>query len=207
MNFYVYTHSASTEIVNGVDQDTTALQCATVVLQHPNGSLGFNRGLGADAIKALVHDVVVIERANSPRWMQLKTETISSPAFHSQFTQVVTCSSPLPSLLQELQTVASNHLQAKKNNLRARYNRPHIPLIQTIFNNWISSDGLLVEHVAQELIGSCRALVLWPFSDWGIYANILARSSEEALGPVLQAGTELRIAVRRVKSESELPSW
>jgi hypothetical protein len=207
MIFYVYTHSASSEVIGSADLSATTLQCATVVLQHPGGLVGFNKGLGDDAIKALVHDVVAIECANSPDWRQLSIDTLSSLALHSLFTRGVTCSVPQSGLVQELEIVSSNKLHAKKNRILARHGRPQTPPRRTAFDDWIAADGLLTEDSAQWLINSCETVVLWRFSVWGLYASILNGTSEEALRPVLQAGWKLRVAVEQVHSVSELPVW
>jgi hypothetical protein len=207
MILYVYTHLASSEVADIADQDAAPLQCATVVLQHPEGPVGFNKGLGDDAIKALVHDVVVIECANSPDWMRLRMDAVSSLVLHSQSARGVTCSMPRPDLIQELETVTSNKLQAKKNSILARHGKPYLPLSRTVFDDWIAPNGLLKGRAVRWLINSCQTVVLWRFSVWGMYASILARSSQEALRPVLQAGWTLRIAVEQVHSTSELPVW
>ena len=207
MILYVYTHLASSEVSDIADKDAARLQCATVVLQHPEGPVGFNKGQGDEAIKALVRDVVVIECTNSPDWMQLRMDTLSRLVLHSQSVRSVTCSMPRPDLVKELETVTSNKLQAKKNSILARHAKPQIFLARTIFDDWITPNGLLVDGAVRWLIDSCQTVVLWRFSVWGMYASILARSSEEALEPVLQAGWTLRIAVEQVHSTSELPVW
>jgi hypothetical protein len=208
MILYVCVRPASSEVVDHTDPEIPTLQCATVVLKHPGGSVGFEGG-GDDVIKAIVHDVVAIERANSPGWMQLQADAVSRRALHSQFTSTVTCSAPLPGVLQELEAVSANKLQAKKNIILARHGKSQKPLPRTLFDDWIASNAAFTERSAQWLIDSCQTFALWQFSAWGwdTYALILARTREAALEPVLQAGEALHLPVKRVTSTRELPVW
>jgi hypothetical protein len=207
MILYVYVHPASSEVVSRVDPDTATLQCATVVLRHPGGPVGFDHRPGDDVIKAVVHDVVAIERANSPAWTPLQANAVSRRTLQSMSRATVTCSVPLPGVLQELETVSANKLQARKNLILARYGKPQMSFAQTAFDDWIAPNDAFTERSARWLVDSCQTFALWKFSEWGMHALILSRSSEAALEPVLQAGETLHIAVRQVKTESELPVW
>jgi hypothetical protein len=207
MNLFVYPHSVCSDVSAEPGADQNTLHCATVVLQHSDGPVGFHGKDGDEAIKALVHDVVVIERANSPGWFQLKRDAVSSPALHSQFNRVITCSNPPPSVIHELEAVSLNETQAKKNVILARHGKPQLPLSRTVFDDWVAPNGLLRERGAIWMAGCCQTFIVWSFSDWGLYASILARSADEALEPVFRAANELNAPTRLVQSESELPTW
>lgn len=207
MILYVFTRPASTLLSVDAEKNEGDLQCATVVLQHSEGPVGFDRALGADAIQALVHDVVLVERANKPEWALIEARALSSGTMHRQFRRVVTCSVPDAALLRELETVSSNRRRTKENELLARHRRQARSLIPTVFDDWIAPTGLLRAHAVAWLVESCRIFVLWSFSDRGLYASILGRSVDDALGPALRAGEELGIPVRHVHAESDLPTW
>jgi hypothetical protein len=177
-----------------------------VVLKHPDGSVGFEGG-GDDVIKAIVHDVVAIERTNSPAWKQLQTDTVSTHALHSQFTPTVTCSAPLSGVLQELETVSANRLQAKKNIILARHGKSQRPFTRTFFDDWSAPNDAFTERSVLWLIDSCQTFALWRFSMRGMHALILARTREAALEPVLQAGEALHLPVKQVESTRNLPVW
>jgi hypothetical protein len=207
MNWFIHLHPASTLVCADPDSDADSLHCATVVLQHPNGPVGFDRGLGHEAIRALVHDVVVVERMNSPAWFELKADALSSPALHSQFSRVTTCTRPLPGVLQELETVSCNRRQARKNDLLARHGKPQLPLASTLFDDWIAPNGLIRKRPALSVVNACQTFVVWSFADWGLFASVLGRSAEEALEPVIRAAKDLNASTRQVQSESDLPTW
>jgi hypothetical protein len=207
MILFVYEDASCSRVCADPDSQATTLHCAIVVLQHSDGPLGFNRRNGAEAIKALSHDVVVIEWANSPEWFQLKMDAISSPALHSQFRRVVACSAPLPAVMQELQSVTLNKLRAKKNLILARHGKPQLPLSPTVFDDWIAPNGLVRRRSAIWMAERCHTLIVWSFSDWGLYASILGTSAEQVIEPVLRAARELNARTRQVQSESDLPSW
>jgi hypothetical protein len=162
--------------------------------------------LGSDALKSLVHDVVLIERVNSPGWSQVEMQALSSRVLHSKFRRVATCSAPAPSLVSELETVSMNKTKDQKNQILGRHGKSLLPLDPTHFDDWVMPGGLLRATVALWLIESCQAVVLWSFSDWGLYALVLGRSDDEALEPALRAGRELNIPTRQ-HAESNLPTW
>jgi hypothetical protein len=207
MILHVHTPPACSDVADSAAEGAAAPHCATAVLQHPGGQVGFDRGQGAAAIQALVRDAVAIELANAPDWTRLTDGAVSSRTLHAQFRRVATCSAPGPALLQALDTVASNKLQARKNDVLARHGKPALAPAPTAFDHWVTENGQLVPSSARWLVGSCETLVLWRFSVWGLYASILADSSAAAVEPVLRAAEELRIAVVRAASQSELPVW
>jgi len=207
MILHIHTHSASGDVCSAPESDADTLWSVTVVLQHADGPLGFDHGSGADAMKALVHDVTVIARANSPGWSQLETGAVSSRSLHSQFKRAVTCSVPDQALLKELEMVCLNEKQTKKNELLARHGKPQLALTPTAFDEWIVPDGAIKARSARWLSTSCQVFAVWSFADWGLYASILGRSTEEVLEPVIRAGKELNMPIRRAYRESDMPAW
>jgi hypothetical protein len=204
---YVVQHIAKASVVEVDNSDVLDLQCATVVLQHSDGRVGFDRGSGAQVIRAMVRDVVVIEAANAPEWTTIKQQLVSSQSLHSQFRRVLTCSGPHDELLRDLQVVSSMKALARKNELLARHGRARADIVPTMFDDWISAGGRVRGKVLAHLVDSCWSVAFWLFADWGLYARLPGRSVESATAPILQASQMLGIPVRQLRSEAELPAW
>jgi len=176
-------------------------------LQHPDGPVGFDNRQGADIIKALARDVIVIERANSPEWLQLKMDALPNRPLDTLFMRVISCSIPAPNITKELEVVSSNKKQISLNKIRARHGKPDSPISKTIFDDWITPSGLLREGTVRWMIDVCQTFIIWSFSERGLYASILGHSAEAVLEPVLRAAKELNIPMRQVQSKSKLPVW
>lgn len=207
MMLYFTTQGLSRVSLFDIEADSRDRKCATVVLGHSGGAVGFDRASGEDAIKAIIQDVVVVELANSPDWAAMDRGSISSKSLHSRFRRVVTCTSPSPELLLELQRVSSNKLIAKTNEVLARHGRPIRPVASTVFDDWILTGDRVRGSAITPIVDCCELVAFWSFSDWGLYARVVASTIENATGAVVRAGRLLGIPVKEVPTESGLPTW
>lgn len=207
MFYYLIQHISDVAPFHVNDGETTDLECATVVLQHSSGPVGFERSGGVEALRALVHEGVAIELANGPRWATYSRDLVSSESLHSEFRRVLTCAGPSESLLEELGTISTNLYRIKVNALATRHGRPPVSLAPTVFDGWILPSGRVDWKPLAHLVDSCSSVALWSFSEWGLHAKLLGHGVGGAVAPVFEAGQALSIPLRRVLSEGELPTW
>jgi len=207
MTLYYVVQDLSKVPLVSVDEGGADLECATVVLQHPGGVVGFERDAGTEVIRAIVGDVVVIECANAPHWSTMARQSVASRLLHSKFRRVLTCSDPSSVLLRELESVSLNRVVAKKNEISARHGRPLSVAVPTMFDAWALPNGLVHTRVLSNLVHLCSCVAFWAFADWGLHARIVAATRADAIAPIVQAGQVLGLPVRQVSTESELPTW
>ncbi len=190
-----------------VEAGDTAPPCATVVLQHPGGELGFERGRGAEALRSLVGDVVVVDRSNSPAWVTIPAEHLDNASLHGRTRRPVTCSRPGAELQRELDAAASNTVRAKVNALAERVGREPTPLVPTLFDDWITPDGRVRVSSAARIVAMCDAVCVWTFSDWGLHPRLVGRSRDDLIARVTQAAASLGARTKVAPLEASLPTW
>jgi hypothetical protein len=110
-------------------------------------------------------------------------------------------------LLRELGVNAANKSAAKKNEILSRHGKPLLAVKSTVFDNWITPNGSVRLAAVSYLVESCGCVAFWSFADWGLYARLVSVTIEGAVAPILKVGQILRIPVKQVFSEGELPSW
>lgn len=207
MIFYVMTATVERAPIIADDGSDMPLWCTTVVLRHDSKFVGFNDDEGTPAMRALAHDCVVVEQANSPAWSSTLSDRLSSKTMHSAFRRAATLSTPRPALVDALETVSSNNSRSKQNVILARYGKALLPKAPTIFDDWIADDGKVRRRNAAQIAAACDLFAIWTFSDWGLYAQVISDSSEAALARISRAALDVRATMKRVATESELPSW
>jgi hypothetical protein len=207
MIYYAMTETADRARVIAPDGTDVPLWCTTVVLRHDSGFVGFNDEEGTPAMRALVHDAVVVEQANAPGWSSTLSPRLSSKAMHSAFRRAVSLSDPRPALMRELETVSTNNVRAKKNVILARHGKPLLPLTPTTFDDWLTADGRVRVRNAAWIAASCDLFAFWSFSDWGLYAQVLSNVADAALARISRAALDVQATMKQVATESELPSW
>ncbi len=207
MIFYVMTETADRARIIAAQRSDVSLWCTTVVLRHDSGFVGFNDDGGTPAVRALVHDTIVLEQANSPVWTSMPAPQISIQAMRSAVRTAATLTSPRPALIGELEAVSRNNARAKQNTILARHRKPLLPLTPTMFDAWVTADGKVHAMNAAWIAASCDLFVMWSSSEWGYYAQVLSDSAEKALSRISQAAQDVQATMKQVATASELPCW
>jgi hypothetical protein len=207
MKLITFCEAAGRETVIDCNGGNTDLWCATVVLQHDDGHLGFDALHGAETLRALVQGGVLVELVNSPDWFRPDATQLPSQIRRSGLKGAVTCSGPLPPLIDELDTLSLNRRRAKQNDTLERHGRELLALSPTRFDDWITPEHRVRLPVVEWLADGCHLLTHWWFSDLGVHARCFGRTRELAIAPIFRVADELRIPVNQVATRSALPTW
>lgn len=177
---------------------------ATAILAHPGGRLGFEVGSGHQVMRAMVRDVVVLERRNHPRYLTLAEGEISGSALSERFPEVVTVSRPCALVEATLAVVAQNRERAAMNELRRLHHLAAEVLEATPLDVWVGPDGLLVGPSLRWLCRGARAVVEWRSSEWGLYAVLHGLTEAQVRDPLEAAAGQLGIPRVTVASREAL---
>ncbi len=207
MIFYAMTETVDRARGIAADGSDVPLWCTTLVLRHDSGFVGFNDDEGTRAMRALVHDAIVVEQANSPTWSPMRGPQLSIQAMRSAVRTAATLTSPRPALMCELEAVSSNNARAKQNAILARHGKALLSLTPTMFDEWLTADGRVRRRNAAWIAASCDAFAIWSSSDWGFYARAISDSPDATLTRISRAALDVQATMKQVATESELPSW
>lgn len=158
-------------------------------------------------MRALIGDVVAIERANKPRWTLIREAQVSSTALRRQFSEVVTCSAPQPRVLEELEKVSANEARARQNLVLARHGKASVSLQPSTFDHWLLAEGGFDLGILAWLLEFSELVVSWEFSDRGLAAIVYGRDDASVVAPAIRAAGRMGIELRKVDRDAQLPAW
>jgi len=156
--YFSVTDAAEAPPIEATDK-AFSLQCATVVLRHPGGSVGFDEGDGARIMRAMLLIPIVLEVSNPPGWLRPTLETMSCQSVRGRFRRFVTCEGPDERFVSELEVVAANLKRSKQNEIRRRHEKPTSPLVPTVFDDWVSPAGQPRLSSLAEFSSMCSQLI------------------------------------------------
>lgn len=175
----------------------------TAVARAASGMVGFDLPEAALLLRRLLVGSVSMEQSNSPAYRIITTEQEAVP-FGPRF---VVCTSPSESLLDAFHRIETNRKLESQNRILNRHGRPPRTIVPTVLDGLVDDDDRFSSAAIEFLLENCRSMSIWGHSEFGLYAGYLGHSRQSAALVLETACEELRVPIRTVESQRELPVW